>query len=303
LEEKKQPCFQRNKALNYCMRNVSYLLYSLKKLLLRQGLACPSCGMTSAAIVDQKYLVTSLRRCANCKLLYRAPTTSEAENKRIYQSTYKEGYTTIMPTERELEKLLASNFHGSERDYSLYIEVLTALGVQAGARVCDFGCSWGYGSWQFAKAGFVVSSCEISKPRADYAASKLGVRVVDAGAIESNWYDVFFTSHVIEHVPAVSNLIGLGMSALRPGGLFIAFTPNASAEYRRLEPKGFHMCWGFVHPQLLDWEFLAHLPSSFPLIADSSPYTISTLREFEWLQKSAIKLNGPELMFAIKKPT
>jgi 2-polyprenyl-3-methyl-5-hydroxy-6-metoxy-1,4-benzoquinol methylase len=234
-------------------------------------------------------------------LLYRAPTTSEAENERIYQSAYKEGFTTTMPSEKELQELLTSTFRGGEKDYNHYIEVLKAFGIQTGARVFDFGCSWGYGSWQLSKAGFSVSACEISKPRADYAFSKLGVQIIDASKIETGVYGVFFSAHVIEHVPSVNELIRLGMKALRPGGLFIAFTPNACSEHRHRNPTGFHSAWGFVHPQLIDWEFLQNLQSFKALVADSSPYSIAQLHDFEWIKKSAIKLDGDELMFALKK--
>jgi 2-polyprenyl-3-methyl-5-hydroxy-6-metoxy-1,4-benzoquinol methylase len=283
------------------MRNVPYLLYSLKKYLLRQGLACPSCGMKGGSLVDRKYIVTSLCRCKNCNLLYRMPTTSEEENERIYQRVYKEGFTTTMPSDDVLKALLASHFRGGEKDYSRYVEVLRSLGLKSGDRLFDFGCSWGYGSWQLAKAGFAVDAYEISKPRANFAAEKLGVNIVDSSKIEPGVYDVFFSSHVIEHVPSVNNLICLGMKALRPGGLFVAFTPNACSEYRRINPKGFHSCWGFVHPQLIDWEFLLNLDIFKALLADSSPYSYSKLQDFGWNEKSFIKLNGPELVFAIKK--
>ena len=282
------------------MRNVSYLFNSLMKTLLGRGLTCPSCSSKGGFVVDRKYIVTSLRRCANCKLLNRTPTTSAGENKRLYQRDYREGFTTTMPSDSELKDLLDSSFRNGEKEYSCYIDLLRALDIGSGARILDFGCSWGYGSWQLAKAGFCVDAYDISKPRADYAASKLGVHIIDVGTIENSAYDVFFSAHVIEHVPSVSGFIQLGMKALRPGGIFIASTPNASSEYRRLKPEGFHLSWGFVHPQLIDWEFLQNLQPCTGLIADSSPYCFAQLQGFAWDKKAFIKLDGDELMFAIK---
>ena len=60
-------------------------------------------------------------------------------------------------------QLLSTRFAGEEKNYAGYIAVLHALGVAEGARMLDFGCSWGYGSWQLAQAGFAVEAFEISR--------------------------------------------------------------------------------------------------------------------------------------------
>ena len=154
------------------MRSYSYLLLSAKKSLLGQGFACPSCGARDAKVVDRKWLVTSLRRCGSCRLLYRTPTTSEEENERIYQTTYREGFTTDLPSDAELKQLIETEFAASEKNYRPYIDVLEALGAASGSRLFDFGCSWGYGSWQLARHGYQTAAYEISKPRAQFAARK-----------------------------------------------------------------------------------------------------------------------------------
>ena len=43
----------------------------------------------------------------------------------------------------------------------------------------DFGCSWGYGSFQLKKQGYKVYSYEISKPRSNYAKTKLNIKIID----------------------------------------------------------------------------------------------------------------------------
>ena len=146
----------------------------------------------------------------------------------MYQTEYEEGFTTSLPSDAKLAALMQSGFRGHEKDYAPYVDVLGALGVEPGARLLDFGCSWGYGSYQLRRAGFDVEACEISAPRAAYGRDKLGVRIRDVAGLPDESFDIFFSAHVIEHVPSVSQLLELGLRVLRPGGLLVTFTPNFS---------------------------------------------------------------------------
>ena len=283
------------------MRSFPYLLLSARKLLLRRALRCPSCGCGESSAIDRKYLVTTLRRCSNCRLLFRSPTTCPQENEALYQEQYQQGFTTEMPLAAALRKLLETGFRGSEKDYGKYIEVLAALRVARGSRVFDYGCSWGYGSWQLAQAGYKVDSFDISKPRANYAAANLGVNIVPPESCGVSAYDVFFSAHVIEHVPRVSDMLELGLRVLGPRGLFVAFTPNGGAAYRQRNPGAFHLSWGLVHPQLIDWEYLQGPSVGVPVVADSVPYSLEELARVSWTGKVRLKLNGAELLFVLRR--
>jgi 2-polyprenyl-3-methyl-5-hydroxy-6-metoxy-1,4-benzoquinol methylase len=248
-----------------------FFLSSLAKTLTGRHNNCPSCGGSPAETLDHKAFVTAFRRCSQCKLLYRTPTSNDQENEAFYQEDYTEGFTTDLPSPSELKKLLESKFADSEKDYTHYLAVLSALGVTPGARVFDYGCSWGYGSHQLASAGYQVDAFEISLPRAAYAQSRLGVSMTPLVELASASYDVFFSAHVIEHVPSVSAFIQTGLRLLKPGGLFIAFTPNGSATFRSRAPCDWHLLWGEVHPQLIDEVFLASQFPKVPLFIHSAP--------------------------------
>jgi cyclopropane fatty-acyl-phospholipid synthase-like methyltransferase len=56
---------------------------------------------------------------------------------------------------------------------------LKQLGLGKGPKIFDFGCSWGYGSYQLIKAGFDVISYEISSSRRQFAREKLGLNTID----------------------------------------------------------------------------------------------------------------------------
>lgn len=284
------------------MSRLSYFLDATKKLALGAGRSCPNCGSNGARVVERKYLVTYLARCAECQLLFRAPTTSDDEFHRYYQRKYSQGFTTDLPGDDELRSLLERRFKGTEKDYSEYIAVLEALAPAGGRRLFDFGCSWGYGSWQLREAGYQVESLEISVPRAAFAREKLGVSVVGDMKDAKGTYDVFFSSHVLEHIPKVHAVLDLARRIVRPGGLFVAITPNGSLAYRDQNADAWRKSWGFVHPLLLDEAFYAKAFSGSPHVIDSSPFQPSAISA--WARtpdaNSVIKLSGGELLAAVR---
>lgn len=274
------------------MRLVDRMRYfgsSAVKAALGVGMRCPSCG-GAGSMVDRKWLVTALRRCGGCGLLFRTPTTGAAESERFYQQAYEQGQTTELPGEDELQALVASEFSAMDGHYRTAGEILRRLG--AGPRLFDYGCSWGYGSFQLRRDGFEVDSYEISRPRAAYAKQKLGANLVQPEEARPGDYDVFFSSHVIEHVPSVSAMLRLGLRLLKPGGLFVAFSPNGSEHYRRLQPANWHRCWGLVHPQLIDEVFLQRELAGKRFLVSSSPY--------HGLQWGLNDLTGDELLIVLQ---
>jgi 2-polyprenyl-3-methyl-5-hydroxy-6-metoxy-1,4-benzoquinol methylase len=218
--------------------------------------------------------------------MYRVPTDDLSANFRFYQDAYEQGFTTEMPNDEDLDQLLQKGFEGTEKCYRYYISVLRHLGLRGGARIFDYGCSWGYGSWQLSKAGYQITAYEISKSRANFAKSKLGIECipdVTECTFQVNLqgaFDCFFSAHVLEHVPSPAHVVELAKLALRPGGYFVAFTPNGSEAFRRADPKAWHMFWGKVHPNLLDDEFYRHTFAAQRLHLDTSPINLDALSRF-----------------------
>lgn len=268
--------------------------------------ACPSCGNISSNIVDRKYIFTELRRCRKCNLMYRIPTIGKQESYLFYQDEYSQGITTELPGEQKLKEYTDIEFKGTEKDYSCYIQVLKALNVEKESKIFDYGCSWGYGSWQLKKEGYDVDSLEISRGRAAYAREKLGIDVFEEVAQIHDTYDVFFSSHVLEHVSSVRETIMAGIKLLKPGGLFIAFTPNGSSSFRERNYYKWHKLWGLVHPNFLDDEFYKTEFKEYSYIIDSSPYNHKELKH--WAETNDIRaqvkgeLSGGELVFIARIP-
>ncbi len=232
---------------------LEYLWWAAKRCL-GANEQCPACGGGSARLIRRKYLVTSLYECPSCHLRFRVPKET-AEGSEFYaDETYQQGFTTTLPNHEELQQLVQTRFAGTEKDYARYIVVLRRF-LPPGATIVDFGCSWGYGSWQMREAGFNVISYEIGRRRAQYARERLACTMVDDLRSLDGAIDCFFSAHVIEHLPDPAITYREAAHLLRPGGLFVCFCPNGNPERERIDDKYDHV-WGKVHPTYITPSFM-----------------------------------------------
>ncbi|MER8639785.1 class I SAM-dependent methyltransferase [Mesorhizobium sp. M1365] len=218
---------------------------------------CPNCKGLAYRTLDRKLVVIELRECMRCKLMYRFPADTNDDNYEFYQKQYSQGFTTDLPDKDTLTELCRSNFAGHEKSYAGLIELIERLGFGPGARIFDFGSSWGFGSWQFGHRGFDVKAYEISSMRAEFSKRELNVNCeTDISILESSdelhgYFDIFFSNHVFEHIPSPRRAIQLARRLAKKGGVFIAVTPNGSLDFRSVAPRAWHHFWGKVHPNLI----------------------------------------------------
>jgi 2-polyprenyl-3-methyl-5-hydroxy-6-metoxy-1,4-benzoquinol methylase len=235
--------------------------------------------------------------------MFRTPTDDPAANADYYENVFERGFTTCMPSNEVLAEIKRSGFLGHEKDYSYYVRILTDVGLRPGARIFDYGCSWGYGSYQLSRAGFDVVAYEVSPSRSRYARENLAVQTIDnmeeAGRRLWGQFDCFFSAHVIEHVPAPAKAFGYARQLLADGGLFISFTPNGSDGHRAVS-KNWNKLWGEVHPNFIDDKFLDHSFKLSPRSIGSSPVTNAVLPQ-EPLLLQLNQLEGDELFFVARK--
>ena len=307
-------------------QKIIYLLTSFKKYLLNNGFNCPGCNHKFSILIERKYFITCLRKCNKCNLLFRTPTVTSSENNKFYQENYSQGYTTDCPNNDLLKKMIENDFKGTDRDYSRFLEIFKTLKFSDtnDIRLFDYGCSWGYGSYQMKKY-FNVSSYEISKPRAKYAKEKLNIDVLDDVSLKNlpisdHRFDVFFMSHVLEHLPNPTETIKFGLSIIKNGGYLISFTPNGSLMNKKVNPK-WSQQWGLVHSNFIDEEYYktifknckyyisshSTLHNQYNLSSNSpalKPYNLEKINKFflDDNEQSLIdNVEGNELMIIAKK--
>lgn len=107
---------------------------------------------------------------------------------------------------------------------------------------------------------------------------------------------MFFSSHVLEHVPSVRQVFKLARRVTKQGGLFIAFTPNGSEPFRRRDEQSFKWLWGEVHPNILTDEFYRNLFSGVPLLLASPPYDYREIGNWDRACRKEFELAGNELL-------
>jgi 2-polyprenyl-3-methyl-5-hydroxy-6-metoxy-1,4-benzoquinol methylase len=264
-----------------------------------ESVECPFCGSREATLIDRKYFVTRLFDCDNCHLYFRHPVEKIKKNEAFYQEEYIEGdqITTALPSMAELNLLKKEGFRHGNKNAERYKEIFNRLFPEATKlKIIDYGCSWGYISWQLLQFGYDVESYEISRPRASYGNQNLGLKIrIDEDELRDQ-NDIFFSSHVIEHHPAIDEMVDLAKQKLKKGGYFVAISPNGSKEYRERDPKGFHHAWGKVHPNYLNGDFYKTVFRNQPYYIGSSPFNYELIENLNGHAQIVDDLSSEELM-------
>jgi hypothetical protein len=89
------------------------------------------------------------------------------------------------------------------------------------------------------------------------------------------------------------------MRLLKPGSIFVSFTPNGSAAFREASPD-WSKLWGDVHPNFLDDVFLDRSFRRSPRAIGSSPLIDASLPD-DVTMRRLDKLDRGELFFASRK--
>jgi SAM-dependent methyltransferase len=268
---------------------------------------CPYCGPSSTArLLARKKFIIDILECTTCNLIFRWPQDTEQELGAHYQDQYAEDAPQVrLPDPRDLPALKAEKFATPfGPDLNWKIGVLKA--IRPAGRILDYGCSWGYASYLMGQAGYDAMGFEVSKPRAAYAREHLGVRVIDSedelAAIPDDSFDVIYSNHVLEHLPAIRRVLASFGRLLRPDGIAIHVLPNFSGEARR---SGLWLSWiGEDHPIAPTVEFFKKaLPAAglTRFAFASSPFDDEAVAGVTARSDRAPQLDGNELLFVAQR--
>lgn len=264
---------------------------------------CPYCAKYDISIIDRKYLVTTLLKCNGCNLMFRHPIDSKKFNFKFYNNKYNQnGITTDLPSKEELNLLIENKFANTNRNIKDLKSIIKIInGKFLGQKILDYGCSWGYTTWQLKDLGMLASGFEISKGRADYGIKNLNIPIfTKIEDITDGPFEFIFSSHVIEHLPDIKAFLIFCFDNLKENGYLIFLCPNGSEDFKKKHPKNFHLFWGQVHPNMISSDFYKHIFGDFPFYIASSPYDLEQLNTWEQ-NKQIINLNGGEELLCIVK--
>jgi 2-polyprenyl-3-methyl-5-hydroxy-6-metoxy-1,4-benzoquinol methylase len=162
----------------------------------------------------------SLSQCTNCGLLI---TTAFLTNHRALTELYD---VTPQKHEEYREYYLGSRL-------TFYKRILPDLNrFLKNARLLEIGSGYGYFLEMASRAGWQAEGVEISGYACEVARSrgcKVHQRDLLSVPLASESYDVIAMWDVIEHLTNVSELVKRCAALLRPGGAFIARTPDGRA--------------------------------------------------------------------------
>ena len=260
--------------------------------------SCPYCHSKDVKVIDRKYFFARLMECNNCHLYFRHPKDNKDESRLFYQSDYEEtDITRNIPDPDQLKEFKKTSFQNSGKDYNEKIETITSLLPSTPAiKIVDYGSSWGYASYQFKQRNFQVQSFEISIPTAKKGNELLDLDIKTTVSELLPGNNVFFSAHVIEHLPDLIDFFAIAKKLLLEDGLMITYCPNGSSEFRKKHPLAFHSIWGMVHPNYLNSEFFKYVFARNPYLITSAPYDLSFIQSWNRRDQVVGQLDGDEIL-------
>jgi len=279
----------------------------IRRRIQRQPRTCPYCGSASTMkLIRHKKLIMDILQCETCHLIVRWPADTPEEHDLYYQTDYAvDAPQVILPSREELKVFMDSNFSGTFLDINDRARVLKAM--RPSGRVLDFGCSWGYGTYQLRQYGFEAIGFEISKRRAEYGRNNLGQTVIDSveelRALEPGSFQVIFSNHVIEHLPDIRSSLSLMAGLLSKGGFLFHVLPNFTGKKAK---AGYWLKWiGEEHPIAPTIDFFTYAIPRTGLqspVFGSSPFDENLIAALTNSPGGTLSTEGEELLVIAHKP-
>jgi 2-polyprenyl-3-methyl-5-hydroxy-6-metoxy-1,4-benzoquinol methylase len=207
-----------------------------------QNQPCPICATTrsehyhDAAYPEQQYPgLFTLRKCAECGLLFNSPRLDGKELGELYGSNY---YFFLRDDAKEFDRIV--------KMYQRTVALIA--GEVPEKRSIDIGCGRGYFPAALRALGWNATGVEISDSASATARKTLGMDVFTgtveqyAASSSAKPFPLVTAIDVIEHVPSPDAFVAAIAKITAPGGQVIIDTPNALAHNIGVKGKSW---WGF----------------------------------------------------------
>jgi 2-polyprenyl-3-methyl-5-hydroxy-6-metoxy-1,4-benzoquinol methylase len=236
---------------------LSFYINAIWWRIIRNDCSCPYCLSNEARRIDAKQFI-ELWECTQCHLRFRYPKQTD-DRQGYYSGQYNHERTTL-PTNENLATFRQNGFGGTPYDSTDRVHIAQLLALAASSnRVLDYGCSWGFRTWQLAQAGLDALGFDISTTHTDFGRKTLGLNLMSSKEELSRFrysVGVFFSVFVLEHLPTPRYAFNLIDDLLGPGGYTAIFVPNGSPNIVQLVGQAkYRSFWHRNHPLLYTYEF------------------------------------------------
>ncbi|HLK36949.1 MAG TPA: methyltransferase domain-containing protein [Polyangiaceae bacterium] len=177
-----------------------------------RGSSCPNCDAApgrSSRLYAGRFHAFSVYRCHECAVLYR-PVGIRGKWLDLYYSRLYANADLATDLERAGDPAGISARMAAEGKHRVAL-VEGVLGERASPpSLCIVGCSWGYELLPFRERGYDVFGIEVGSVRREHGKRKLGLSIYatpEEAAAERGRVDVALSSHMLEHVPRVTDLV------------------------------------------------------------------------------------------------
>ena len=198
-----------------------------------QKVKCPLCGGYS--VWWTKKNLFSLFKCQLCGLIFVHPMPDSSS---VYTDDYFSG----------AEKGFGYVDYNADKEpmiptFEKYLDHIEALGI-TGGKLLDVGCATGFFMELCQKRGWDATGVEISDFAVEIGQEK-GLRIftetLQNRQFSDGEFDVVTMCDVLEHVADTKSFLSEYARVLRPGGLLVINTPNASSFPARVFGKHWHL--------------------------------------------------------------
>ena len=197
--------------------------------------SCPLCEPGSSTEPRYQFHPYAVVRCRSCGLSFLSPRLVEDEIMRLYQSqSYYESSITGQGYDEYLDARAnwIRTFKRRLKDIQEY---------KTGGRVLDVGCGPGFFLEAATCLGYEAWGLDPSSYITELARRKFDKRVVqgtlDTAAFEPRSFEIITAFDTFEHLYHPLQFLDKVFNLLRPGGILVITTPDASSLLARLSGK------------------------------------------------------------------
>lgn len=250
---------------------------------------CRVCGSSEGKAVHAQS--RNYHKCQYCQTLQMSITETEYLN---INPGYDPGAYLVDRTEDYIRAFLKV-----KRKRKLLKKVVKVLGHSTrGLSFLDVGCGMGGYMLAAQDMGMDVVGFEPSSNHGKVATEILNLPVIEdyfsSDKVNEKMFDVILLSHVIEHIYTPKTLIDDLVSVLKPGGVLLMVTPNASSLTAISTGKNWPMLVPIDHVTMLSNSSFKHLsPKNCTVSISTNEQSFEFLATWGSVIKS--RLNGKKV--------